>query len=162
MNEYGFSLHEKVYRIRRNKNGSRFDDGKVGIKRLPIRPQESIESFVYDDDGREITHVVQRQTATRTSVLEVMYKGNATKPRFSGDIKIPIENTLLFRASASSGSAEGVSPLSYVYETWKDYQRYKDLEGIAASKNLNGLPVIWMPSEYMTDDASDAFSSVLS
>lgn len=160
MNQYGFSLHEKVYRIRRNKNGSRFDDGKVGIKRLPIRPQESIESFVYDDDGREITHVVQRQTATRTSVLEVMYKGNATKPKFSGDIKIPIENTLLFRASASSGSAEGVSPLSYVYETWKDYQRYKDLEGIAASKNLNGLPVIWMPSEYMTDDASDAFSSV--
>lgn len=26
--------------------------------------------------------------------------------------------------------------------TWREYQRYKDLEGIAASKNLNGLPVI--------------------
>ena len=50
MNTYGFSVHEKVFYIRRNKNGSKYDDGKVGIKRLPIRPQNSLERFEYDKD----------------------------------------------------------------------------------------------------------------
>ena len=51
MNTYGFSVHEKVFYIRRNKNGSKYDDGKVGIKRLPIRPQNSLERFEYDKDA---------------------------------------------------------------------------------------------------------------
>ena len=67
---------------------------------------------------------------------------------------------MLFRADSGDGKGEGVSPLPYVYNTWREYQRYKDLEGIAASKNLNGLPVIWMPSEYMTDDPNDEMGKV--
>lgn len=152
---YGFSVHEKVYRLRRNKYGSKFDDGKVGIKRLPIRPQETIERFDYDDEGREMTGVVQRQSLNRTKAL----KSNKKLVKFNGEIVIPRDRVLHF-TNGGDGNAEGVSPLSFVHKTWRDYQRYKDLEGIAASKNLNGLPVIWMPSEYMTDDPSDPLGKV--
>ena len=156
LNTYGFSTHEKVFRVRRLKNGSKFDDGKVGIKRLPIRPQSTIEEFKYDPEGREMIGVVQRQSESRTLAL----KGNIRSVKFKGEIVIPRENILHFTAGGGNGRAEGVSPLSFVNKTWRDYQRYKELEGIAASKNLNGLPVIWMPSEYMTDDPEDPYSSV--
>jgi len=158
MNKYGFSIHEKVFRVRQKKFGSRYDDGKIGIKRLPIRPQNTIEKFKYDDDGREIVGVVQRQSENRVFALSKLYK--QLNKKFSGDITIPRDSVLLFRADSGDGKGEGVSPLSYVYNTWREYQRYKDLEGIAASKNLNGLPVIWMPSEYMTDDPNDEMGKV--
>ena len=158
MNKYGFSVHEKVFRVRRKKFGSKYDDGKIGIKRLPIRPQNTIEKFEYDDEGREIVGVVQRQSENRSFALSKLYK--QLNKKFSGDITIPRDNVLLFRADSGDGKGEGISPLSYVYNTWREYQRYKDLEGIAASKNLNGLPVIWMPSEYMTDDPNDEMGKV--
>ena len=160
MNTFGFSIHEKVFRLRRKKYGSKFDDGKVGIKRLPIRPQSSIESFEYDNDGRELVGVKQRQSDARTYALNKLTQDLKKGKKFDGDLFLPRSSFMLFKATSTNGNAEGVSPLSYVYKTWCDYQRYKDLEGIAASKNLNGLPVIWMPSEYMTDDADDSFSSV--
>ena len=152
MNTYGFSVHEKVFYIRRNKNGSKYDDGKVGIKRLPIRPQNSLERFEYDKDGREMIGVVQRQSGSRTFALRKL--AEATSAKFEGDLLIPKSNILLFKAETNNGKSEGVSPLAYVYNTWRDYQRYKDLEGIAASKNLNGLPVAWLPNEYMTPEAA--------
>lgn len=157
MNTFGFSTHEKVYRLRRAKYGSKFDDGKVGIKRIPIRPQSTIEGFEYDDEGREMTGVIQKQSLARTTAL----KASSKSVKFNGQVVIPKERVLHF-TSGGSGRAEGVSPLSYVNKTWRDYQRYKDLEGIAASKNLNGLPVIWMPSEYMTDDPDDPLGKVFS
>lgn len=152
-NKFGFSIHEKVFRIRRAKYGSKYDDGKVGIKRLPIRPQTTIERFDYDSEGRELTGVVQKQSEARTIALA---KSKGVK--FNGEVIIPRANFLHFTTGGGHGRAEGVSPLSFVHKTWRDYQRYKDLEGIAASKNLNGLPVIWMPSEYMTDDPNDPLS----
>ena len=158
MNTYGFSIHEKVFRVRRNKFGSKYDDGKIGIKRLPIRPQSTIEEFVYDDDGRELIGVVQKQSKHRTQALS--QTNPAKNVKFNGKVTIPKGSLLHLTTGAGNGKAEGVSPLSSVNKTWRDYQRFKDLEGIAASKNLNGLPVIWMPSEYMTTDADDSFSEV--
>ena len=158
MNKYGFSVHEKVFRVRRKKYGSQYDDGKIGIKRIPIRPQHTIDDFVYDDEGRDIVGVVQQQSKRRVTAL-----AKAMKQVVKGDkngITIPRESLLIFKADSSNGRGEGVSPLTYVYDTWRDYQRFKDLEGIASSKNLNGLPVIWMPSQYMTRDPNDPMSEV--
>lgn len=156
LDTFGFSVHEKVFRLRREKYGSKFDDGKVGIKRLPIRPQSTIEGFTYDDEGREMTGVIQRQSAQRTAAIKKL----KNSVNFNGQLTIPRSHILHFTSGGGDGKAEGVSPLSFVNKTWRDYQRFKDLEGIAASKNLNGLPVIWMPSEYMTEDPEDPFSRV--
>lgn len=155
-NKYGFSLHEKVYRLRQERYGSKFDDGKVGIKRLPIRPQNTIESFEYDDQGRELTGVYQKQSASRTKALKKLTTNNLN----SGKVFIPKKRLLHFKADSNNGKAEGVSPLSYVYSTWLDYCRYKDLEGIASSKNLNGLPVLRIPSEYMQSQAEEAYTNM--
>lgn len=148
MNTFGFSIHEKVFRLRLQKQGSKYDDGKVGVKRLPIRPQDSIEEFKYDDKGRDLVSVVQKQASRRVNLST------------NGLVEIPRKSFMLFKADSSNGEAQGVSPLANVYDTWRELQRYKDLENIASSKNLNGLPVLWMPAEYMTDDVDDASSEV--
>lgn len=154
MNKYGFSIHEKVFRVRRTKNGSKYDDGKIGIKRLPIRPQYSIEDFYYDDYGRDLLGVKQAVNTKNFSktALATLIEGNV--------VKIPRENFMLFNAEVANGKAVGVSPLSHVYDHWRELLKYKDLENIASSKNLNGLPVIYMPADAMTDDPDDPASEV--
>lgn len=151
MNTFGFSIHEKVYRLRLDKYGSKYDDGKVGIKRLPIRSQDSIEEFVYDQKGRELLGVKQKQAARRFSFLSSIGLKD-------GVVTIPRDRFMMFKADTENG--EPVSPLSHVYDTWRELQKYKDLENIASSKNLNGLPVLWMPAEFMTDDVDDESSEV--
>ena len=58
--QYGFSILEKVFRERRYSEGSLYDDGKIGIKYLPLRSQKSIDEFKYDDMNRELQSVVQQ------------------------------------------------------------------------------------------------------
>ncbi|MBQ0112865.1 MAG: hypothetical protein KBT03_07035 [Bacteroidales bacterium] len=154
MNKYGFSIHEKVFRLRRKKYGSKFDDGKVGIKRLPIRPQYSIEEFVYSDDGRDLLGVKQALNTKNMSTASIAKLINNTLAM------IPRDRFMLFNAGVSTGKAEGVSPLRGVYYAWRELLRYKDLENIASSKNLNGLPVLYMPAESMIDDPDDPDSAV--
>lgn len=154
MNKYGFSIHEKVFRLRRKKYGSKFDDGKVGIKRLPIRPQYSIDEFVYSEDGRDLIGVVQ---AMNTSTMSTRYIEKLINNTLA---MIPRDRFMLFNAGVANGRAEGVSPLRGVYFVWRDLLRYKDLENIASSKNLNGLPVLYMPAEAMVDDPDDPDSAV--
>ena len=64
--QYGFSILEKVFRERRYAEGSLYDDGKIGIKYLPLRSQKSIEDFKYDDMNRELQKVVQTLTSNGT------------------------------------------------------------------------------------------------
>lgn len=154
MNKYGFCITEKVFRVRRLKNGSKYDDGKVGIKRLPIRPQYSIEDFVYDEEGRDLLAIKQ-------AVNTKNFKKSALSSLIDGNLKvIPRESFMLFNAEATNGSAISISPLAHVYEVWSELIKYKDLENIASSKNLNGLPVLWMPAENMVDDPEDPASEV--
>lgn len=153
MNQFGFSIHEKVFRYRNYKYGSKYDDGLIGIKRLPIRPQESIATFEYDKHGRDLVAIKQKQSQRRASVVELIKANN-------GLAKIKREYFLKFNADNGQDETQSTSPLKDVYEVWRELQRYKDLENIASSKNLNGLPVLWMPAEYMTDDVDDETSLV--
>jgi len=63
MNIFGFSVHEKVYRKRLLSNGSKFNDGKIGWKRLPIRTQESVRKFIFSEDGNDLLAVKQNIAA---------------------------------------------------------------------------------------------------
>ena len=60
---YGFCVNEKVYRRRLVENGSKYNDGKIGIKRLPVRAQESISKWLYTADGRDLIGLEQNVAA---------------------------------------------------------------------------------------------------
>ena len=66
--KYGFSVHEKVFKYR-NPNGkhpSKFNDGKIGWAKLPIRSQKTISKWFFDELGRELKAVEQDLTMVNT------------------------------------------------------------------------------------------------
>ena len=147
-NKYGFSLHEKVYRFRRKDKGSKYDDGKVGLKRLPIRSQASITKFLTDESGRDFTAIEQQ---TRV--------GNNTLTRTEKTI-IPLDRCLLFKVDPYKGNPQGTSPLNACYQSWRMLQKLLDAELIATSKNMNGTAKAKLPAKYMSADATAAEKEV--
>jgi len=106
-NTYGFSIHEKVYRRRYKTQGSRYNDGLVGLRKLPIRSQDTIDKWVFSPDGRELTGVEQSLTVLNSVGFQI--QNRPTK------IEIPRNKFLLFRANSYKDNPEGVSPLVKCY-----------------------------------------------
>lgn len=146
--QYGFCINEKVYRYRNRVDGSKFDDGKIGIKKLPIRSQHSILKWKYSKLNRELLGVWQKRAESNPTNISTIEELNK-------EIFIERDRFLLFRSNPSQGNPEGLSPLASVYTAWMEVCKLKDLENIAAQKNMNGLPVLSIPAVYMSEDASD-------
>lgn len=132
MNRYGFSLHEKVYRKRFSANGSKYNDGLIGWKRLPIRNQFTIDKFVYDDSGNDIRGAVQNLTGVQTPTGKITSSGQKT---------LPMSKLMHFRAGNHQGDPFGKSPLRDAYLAWRYLIAIEEIEAIGVSKDLNGLPV---------------------
>ena len=104
--QFGFSVHEKVFRKRYKANGSLYDDGIIGWKKLPIRVQESISKFIFSEDGNEIIGVQQNLSAINDIYNRFSSRGNL--------INIPRSKFLLFRTGKHRGDPFGKSPLRVV------------------------------------------------
>lgn len=144
-NVFGFSVHEKVFRKRLKANGSLYDDGIIGWKKLPIRVQESISKFIFSEDGNEIIGVQQNLSSI-----------NDTYNRFSKRynlINIPRSKFLLFRTGKHRGDPFGKSPLRDAYLAWRFLTALEELEATGVAKDLNGLPVLMLPAQYLAADA---------
>lgn len=90
---FGWSSHEIVYKVRTGLETenpsyySEYDDGMVGWRKLPIRSQETLESWVFNDSGDV---VVMNQL-----------------PPLGGIRKIPVEKLLLFKTQSYKNNPMG-------------------------------------------------------
>lgn len=146
-NIFGFSVHEKVYRKRYKSNGSIYDDGLIGWKKLPIRAQESLTKFIYSDDGNEIIGVKQ-------NLSNLQNYNNRFSNRQGTIVNIPKSKFLHFRVGRHRGDPFGKSPLRDAYLAWRYLVSLEELEAVGSAKDLNGLPVLFMPAQYLSKDAS--------
>jgi hypothetical protein len=73
---------------------------------------------------------------------------------------IPIEKALLFRTESNRGNPEGYSLLRNAYRPWRMKTRIENIEGIGVERDLAGLPVAWVPPDYMDDNAPEAKKAV--
>lgn len=147
--DYGFHISEKVYRRRLKINGSKYNDGLVGLKCLATRPQASIEKWNFSEDGRELIGVSQS-----IANLENNYRfSNLTDE--NGLIKIPREKFVLFNVDPTNGNPEGNSILKAAYLAYKQLTLLTDNMMTGVAKDTQGLPVIGIPPQYMSADASD-------
>ena len=147
MNVYGFSVQEKVFRRRLKSNGSMFDDGVIGLKKLAFRNQESIEKFIFSDDGNEIIGVKQNLNLVSDSY-------NRFSTRTEKEVIIPRAKFMLFTAGRDKGSPFGISMLRDAYLAWRYLSALEELESLLVSKDLSGLPIMRIPAQYMAPDAS--------
>lgn len=138
---YGWSWHEIVYKKRVGpwqkdpKMKSKYTDGLIGWRKIPIRAQETMTRWVFDETGG-IQAMVQMAPPTY-----------ATKV-------IPIHRSLLFRTSQSKGNPEGKSILRTAYRSWYMKKRLEEYEAIGVERDLAGMPVARVPHDYLSKDAS--------
>ena len=128
---YGWSFHEIVYkrrmgRTKDNRTSSKYDDGLIGWMKLPIRSQETLYQWEYDDQDNLIGMT------------------QMPPPDF-GLITIPMNKAMLFRTRRRKDNPEGRSILRTAYRSWYFKRRIQEIEGIGIERDLAGLPVITTP-----------------
>lgn len=126
---YGFSFHEIVYKKRCGANrdprkNSKYNDNRIGWRKIPGRSQRTLHSWMISDDGG-----IQG------------FRQNTDK----GLVEIPIERGLLFRTTSERSNPEGRSFLRGAYRPWYFKKHIEEVEGIGIERDLAGLPVIWTP-----------------
>ena len=146
-NVYGFSVHEKVYRRRTKENGSKYNDGLIGWKKLPIRNQETIQRFVFSEDGNDVIGV-------RQDLTQISDPYNRYTQRSNSAIVLPRSKIMLFRAGKHKGDPYGKSPLRDAYLAWRFLSVIEEIEANGVAKDLAGLPVLKLPPQYLAADAS--------
>ena len=138
---YGWSAHEIVYKRRCGKRKdprlrSKYTDGLIGWQKLPIRAQETLYEWLYDDNDN-IVGLVQNP------------------PPDFGLINIPIEKLLLFKTKSRKGNPEGRSILRNAYRDWYFKRRIQEIEGIGIERDLAGLPTMTAPEGLNIWDEED-------
>jgi len=154
--EYGFGVNEKVFRRRLKRNGSKYNDGLVGLKKLPTRSQDTICGWVFTEDGAELVKIEQD-----ISRLENSYRFQNRK-NINGKIEIPREKFLLFTASANKGNPEGNSIYKNIYLAFKQLSLLQDQELLGIAKDVQGILKIAIPPRYLDPNASPEDKAVVS
>ncbi len=125
---YGWSYHEIVYKRRMGNTKdprarSKYSDGLIGWKKLPIRAQETLYQWEYDEEDN-------------------LLGMTQMPPAHFGLFTIPIEKALLFRTKIRKNNPEGRSILRNAYRPWYFKRRIQEIEGIGVERDLAGLPVM--------------------
>lgn len=128
---YGWSLVEIVYKRRMGRKKdprleSKYDDGKIGWQKLPIRAQESLYEWEYDEQDNLVGF--KQMPAPNYEI-----------------IRIPSEKFMLFRTESSKDNPEGKSILRNAYRSWYYKKRIEEIEGIGIERDLAGFPVLIAP-----------------
>ncbi|UAV84530.1 hypothetical protein PHB09_034 [Pseudomonas phage PHB09] len=156
MYTYGFSVHEKVYRRRTFEAGSSYNDNKIGIKKLPVRSQDTISRWVYSDDGRDLIGLEQNLAGIQGGDRYA----NMINLSSDGIIQIPRKKFMLFRVDAKRDNPEGNSPLRGCYNAWLFRRQIEEQEAIGVTRDMNGMPTLYLPPRYMSEDASDSEKAI--
>ena len=113
---------------------SKYNDGLIGWRKIPIRAQETRMHWEFDDNGG-IRGMVQ------------------SAPPYYKLTKIPIEKALLFRTTSSKNNPEGRSVLRNAYRPWYFKKRIEEIEAIGVERDLAGFPIMYVDPDIMRDDA---------
>lgn len=139
---YGWSYHEIVYKRRVGKTtspitNSKYNDGLIGWRKLPIRSQDTLYGWEYKDDSDELIGMTQ-----------------SPPPTFE-HLTIPIEKALHFRTRSRKDNPEGRSILRTAYRAYYFKKRLEEIEGYGMERDLAGFPVLYSPADLPIWDPDD-------
>lgn len=138
---YGWSYHEIVYKRRmgnthRPETKSKYTDGLIGWRKIPIRSQDTLWEWAYDDKDN----------------LRGIWQ---SAPPDYKQVFIPVEKSLHFKTKSRKGNPEGKSVLRNAYRPWYFKRRIQEIEGIGIERDLAGLPMIEAPEDVNIWDSDD-------
>lgn len=130
---YGWAFFEVVYKIRRSKDTSnpkfysRYNDGKIGWRKIELRSQSSLDGWEIDETDNGIRGMWQ------------------SAPPHHDKVFIPIEKGILFRTKAYANNPEGKSMLRNAYRSWYIKKHIEEIEAVGVERDLIGMPVLTAP-----------------
>jgi len=145
---FGWQYSEIVFKKRNgdqpedgDQPSSSFDDGLIGIHKLADRSQESLDRWDVDVHGN-VFGLYQQPP-------------NGGSPAY-----IPIGKALHFRPESYKDSPEGRSILRTAYRSWYFMKTIQEIEAIAIERELNGLPVVYIPNAILNGTSAEAKNAV--
>lgn len=131
---FGWSYHEIVYKRRMGQSkdpklNSKYDDGLIGWRKLPIRSQDTLYRWEYGEDTDDLTGMTQM--APPDFMLRT----------------IPIEKAIHFVTKSRKANPEGRSILRNAYRSWYFKRRIQEIEAVGIERDLAGLPVMKPPAD---------------
>lgn len=139
---YGFSYHEIVYKYRKGytddaSTRSKYNDGRIGWRKLPIRSQLTVQKWEFDNNGG----------------IQGMYQMDPSAAG-KGLVFIPIEKAMLFRTTTKMNNPQGRSILRNAFVSWYYKRRIQEIEAIGIERDLAGMPVAYVPPQMLSNNAS--------
>ena len=139
---FGWSYHEIVYKRRMGKTNhpmtnSKYSDGLVGWRKLPIRSQDTLVGWEYKPDSDDLTGMTQEPAPD--------YK-KAT---------IPLWKALHFKTRSRKRNPEGRSIFRNAYRAWYIKKRLEEIESYGMERDLAGFPVLYAPAGINIFDPND-------
>jgi hypothetical protein len=145
---YGWAFFEIVYKVRGGqtkdpKTRSKYDDNKIGWRKLALRAQDTLDYWEIDEEDSGIRGMYQATEDGKTAY-------------------IPIEKAILFRTKTYKNNPEGRSILRNAVVSWFFLKRIQEIEAIGIERDLAGLPVMKVPVELLMSNATDSQKSLRS
>ena len=140
---FGWEIKEKVYRIRNKKNGSKYNDNKVGWRRWGSRAQETLYEWKFDENNNLIGMIQQN-------------------PINFNQIYIPIEKLMLFRTKIHKDNPQGRSIFRNAFRPWWFKKHLEEFEAIGLEHSATNILVGWLPKNVITDSTDSSLKNAFS
>lgn len=141
-NVYGWAYFEIIFKqrvgTRTDGPSSLYEDGRIGIRKIALRGQESLLRWEFDDEGG-LRGMVQR--------------GHGQD--WAGRL-IPIEKSLLVRTTREKNNPEGMSLLRNAYRAYYIKTNMQEIEVIGAERDMTGTLIIYLPANANKQDHAAA------
>jgi len=142
---YGFAWFEVVYKRRvgptqsNDKKRSKYTDGRMGVRKIAMRAPWTVSRFDVDN---------------KTGDIQGIYQDGG----YAGTTKhyIPSRKSLYYRTTSLNGDPSGRSILRNAYTSYEYLNNLQAIEAIAVERELAGIPVARIPSEYLSPDATSS------
>ena len=139
---YGFSWFEVVYKRREGvsqnpKKKSKYNDGRMGVRKLACRSPWTIDSFDVEHKTGDILGIYQTT-------------GFGTGKKY-----IPTRKSVYYRTTTINGDPSGRSILRNAYTSYQYLNNMQAIEAVGVERELAGIPVARGPAEYLSPDATD-------
>ena len=139
---FGFAWFEVVYKRRNGPNNrsdksrSRYNDGRIGVRKIASRAPWTISKFDVDQKTGDVLGIHQEGSGY----------GNTNY--------IPTRKSLYYRTTAINNDPAGRSILRNAYTSYEYLNNLQNIEAIAVERELAGIPVARIPAEYLSPDAT--------
>jgi hypothetical protein len=120
---FGWALLELVY-VRR-------DDHRIVWEKLPLRAQDSLLDWEYEDGTDNLIAMLQNPPPTYSTR------------------RVKLDKAMLFRARHYKNNPEGRSILRTAYRDWYFKTHIENIEGIGIERDLAGIPIAKIPGQIL-------------